>query len=96
MKKLNKHIRKNGFDYEFVKRGKKSFIYKQHITNWKGERCADAYEVFKRKVIPESVVFGNAVEEHEHFPKDSDFGISAWSYRDFSEACDKFEELENN
>ena len=38
---------------------------------------------------------GKEYEEREVFPKDSDFGITAWTICDLDKALAKFNELEN-
>jgi hypothetical protein len=83
-------LRKNGFNYTQVKRGKKAFIYAQEVT-----KTVTYYEVFKIKVIPEKNIKGKHIKAHEKFPHDEAFGYWAWSYRDYNMAQKKFNELES-
>lgn len=86
---LSKKIRKNGFDYVQVLRGKRSCIYEQKVTS-----KISYYEVFLIVVKPEKIIFGKILPDREVFPKNEDFGLAAWSYRTLMMAKKKFDELE--
>lgn len=87
MKKLDKVLEKNGFLYTQLARQDTKAIYQQQdkIT----EKVL-SYEVFKIKVVKDSEVFGAFVEEHEKFPSNNDFGITAWSVRDKEKAFRRY------
>jgi len=90
MKRLEENIRKNGFDYTLVKRGQRSCIYKQKVTE-----SVSYYEVFLIKVKKKRTVKGKILPAREVFPHDEAFGYWAWSIRDYSRALKRFHELEN-
>ena len=74
MKKLPIRLRKNGYDYEQLKRGTRSCIYKQIIPG-----APLQYEVFRIKVKKARIVKGNEIPAKEWFPHDEAFGLWAWS-----------------
>jgi hypothetical protein len=88
---LPKNIRKNGFDYVQVLRGKRSCIYEQKVTP-----RISYYEVFLIVIKPERSLFGKTLPEREVFPKDEDFGFTAWTYRNLDIAKMRFIEFEKN
>ena len=88
MKKLDNVILKKGFVYELICRDNNKAIYSQ---SFQGKIIS--YEVFKIKVVKESVIFGKTVEEHEKFPSDNDFGITAWSCRSIDKARNIYDSL---
>tara|TARA_B100001146_G_C15756230_1_gene253896 strand:- start:86 stop:259 length:174 start_codon:yes stop_codon:yes gene_type:complete len=55
-------------------------------------RC---FELFKIKVSREKKINGTIIEKKELFPRDKDFGYTAWTICDFDKALAKFKELEN-
>ena len=55
-------------------------------------RC---FELFEIKVRPKKDIKGIVLEEKELFPKDKDFGKTAWTICDLDKALAKFNELEN-
>jgi len=55
-------------------------------------RC---FELFKIKVSREKKINGTIIEKKELFPRDKDFGYTAWTICDYDEAIAKFNELEN-
>jgi hypothetical protein len=54
-------------------------------------RC---FELFEIKVLEPMNLNGKEYEEREVFPKDSDFGKTAWTICDWGKALAKFNELE--
>lgn len=89
MKKLPIHLRKNGFDYEQIKRGTKACIYKQIIPG-----APHQYEVFRIKVKKARIVKGNEIPAKEWFPHDEAFGVWAWSIQNLELAYAVFEWIE--
>ena len=75
MKTLRLKLRKNGFDYVQVLRGRGYAIYEQRV-------CKDVryFELFKIKVKPERTVCGKKLEASEIFPSNESFGYWAWTY----------------
>ncbi len=91
MKPLPKITRKNGFTYTQVCRGIKSCVYAQGVS----ENIV-YYEVFLIRIRPARHFKGQFIEEHERFPHNETFGLSAWTYRDRHEAMAKFNEIESS
>jgi hypothetical protein len=89
MEHLPTQLRKNGFTYTLVLRGKRSMIYRQRY-----DQNIDYFEVFIIKVLPAKVLFGRSLPEREVFPGDGDFGKTAWSCRTLEKAMVRFNKLE--
>ena len=90
MNKLSKELELNGYKYSRIIKGKRYCLYEQRgIANM---RC---FELFEIKVLEPMELNGKHYEEREVFPKDEDFGYSAWTICDYDEAIAKFKELEN-
>ena len=90
MKPLSQKINYKGYDYTQVLKGKRYCLYEQNgIANM---RC---FELFKIKVSREKKINGTIIEKKELFPRDKDFGYTAWTICDYDEAIAKFKELEN-
>ena len=90
MKILPQTLRKNGFIYSQVLRGKKALIYKQRISDTEVH-----FEVFHLKVKPERRIEGKILESTEVFPHNEAFGIWAWTYRDYEDAFNKWKTIED-
>ena len=87
---LDKIIYKNNYTYTQVLKGKRYCLYEQRgVANM---RC---FELFKLKVLAPMELNGKKYEEREVFPKDKDFGKTAWTICDLDKALAKFNELEN-
>ena len=87
---LDKIINKNHYTYTQVLKGKRYSLYEQRgVANM---RC---FELFKLKVLAPMELNGKKYEEREVFPKDKDFGKTAWTICDWEKALAKFNELEN-
>ena len=95
MEKLDIKIQKNGFTYKLMCRTDKVALYSQHHP--RGDSLA-AYEVFRvqKQGGHESVLKSGqniVYVEKELFPRDEHFGYSAWTYKRFKGARDKYDEL---
>ena len=87
---LDEIINKNNYTYTQVLKGKRYCLYEQRgVANM---RC---FELFKLKVLAPMELNGKKYEEREVFPKDKDFGKTAWTICDWEKALAKFNELEN-
>lgn len=86
---LSPIIRKNGFTYTQVCRGERSCIYAQN-----GTPELAYYEVFLIRHSRDKNINGKLIEARERFPKDEDFGITAWTYRNLKDAERRFEQIE--
>jgi len=86
---LNKIIYKNNYTYTQVLKGKRYCIYEQRgVSNM---RC---FELFELKVLKSMELNGKHYEEREVFPKNENFGKTAWTICDWEKALAKFDELE--
>ena len=84
MKKLQKHQRKNGYDYELFKRCDNVAIYKQMENYQQENEFIVAYEVFQVKIRKDKTIKGSFIEGGEVFPSNEDFGKHAWCYSTFN------------
>jgi hypothetical protein len=90
MKTLLPTIKKHGFTYTQVLRGKRSCIYEQRVA----ESIA-YFEVFLIKVKPPQVyTSGRKYPEREVFPCNEDFGKTAWTCRSIEDAMIRYDWLE--
>ena len=86
---LEREINYNRYTYTQVLKGKRYCLYEQRgVANM---RC---FELFEIKVLEPMNLNGKEYEEREVFPKDSDFGKTAWTICDWGKALAKFNELE--
>ena len=83
------YIRKNGYSYTQVCRGQRSCVYAQNVTP-----MIIYYEVFLIRESKEKCINGKLIEARERFPRNEDFGITAWTYRSLNEAEVRFKKLE--
>jgi len=87
---LPQNLTYNHYGYTQVLKGKRYCLYEQRgIANM---RC---FELFKIKVSREKKINGTIIEKKELFPRNEDFGYTAWTICDLDEALAKFNELEN-
>ena len=82
-------LRKNGFEYTQVLRGKRCCIYEHQVSD-----SVTNYEVFLIKIRPERKIGKSIIPEHEAFPHDEAFGYWAWTIRPYEAAKWRFDELE--
>lgn len=82
-------LRYLGSDYIQVCRGGRSCINQQLF-----EGKTVGFEVFKIKQQPESLLYGKIIKAHERWPKNEDFGKTAWTCCTLDEARDRYNELE--
>jgi hypothetical protein len=87
---LSSKIRKNGFEYTLLCRGGRSCLYAQHITP-----DIVCFEVFVIRIQKDAILFGKKLPDKELFPRDEDFGKTAWSFSDYDLALQKFQDLES-
>jgi len=92
MDTLQKEIKTNGHIYHQIDRTNNTAIYSQH--NKDGQLAG--YEVFIIRIAPEQEVMGKQYPERELFPKNEDFGKTAWSVGiDQTHALKRFKEISN-
>jgi hypothetical protein len=80
----------HGFDYTQVSRDNRSCLYRQTLM---GEPVG--LEVFLISIQPGVTLNGVTYQERERWPRDEDFGKTAWSYWTIEEAMERFNLLEN-
>jgi hypothetical protein len=81
-------LRKNGFIYTQVLREGNKAIYEQHVTP-----DLKYFEVFIIRIRQEKIIAGKTIPAGETFPKDEDFGYTAWTFRDYDRALNKYDSL---
>ena len=78
----------NGYSYTRVLRKGSKAIYEQRV----GQKAV-SFEVFIVKVLPRKELFKKTLVKREKFPRNEDFGYSAWTYRTKAKALKKFNEI---
>lgn len=78
----------NGYNYTQRLRNGYAAIYEQTVAS-----DCKYYEVFAIIRLPEKVIKGKLLPEREKWPKDEDFGYTAWTKRTLDEAIEKFAEI---
>jgi hypothetical protein len=91
MKRLPKHMRKNGYNYTLILRGRRSCIYEQRVSE-----SVRRYEVFLIKVRSERYTKGKFLPQTEFFPHNEAFGVWAWTCITLEAARKRFSKLEKN
>lgn len=89
IKTLPLKLRKNGFDYTQVLRGRRTCIYAQTVS-----KEITYYEVFHIKISPKKIICGHTIEERERFPHDEAFGYWAWTFSTWERALEKYNQIE--
>lgn len=89
MQTLPLKMRKNGFDYTQILRGKRSCIYEQRVSE-----SVAYFEVFLIRIIPERIIGQKKIGVKERFPHNEAGGKWLWIFRNFEEALFRFNELE--
>jgi len=98
-RKLPLKLRKNGFSYTQILCCGNYYIYEQDYNsgiehNEPGiTSVIKYYEVFRVKICPAKIINGKPYPEREVFPKNEDFGKTAFSFRDMGKAIDKLIEM---
>jgi hypothetical protein len=98
-KKLPLNLKRNGFDYTQVLLSGDCYIYKQDYNSAIEHNEPGItpeiiyYEVFRAKVRPNETIYGKHYPAREVFPRDEDFGKTAWSMRELDRAIDKLMKL---
>ena len=92
IKKLKPVIQKNKFSYHLLVRENHKAIYEQ-----KDDEITIAFEAFKVKLGKYSdyqkSLSPTDNDFYESFPKDEDFGKTAWTYRTLTDAMKKYESI---
>ncbi len=87
---LKDKVRKNGFDYKLVKRGKVASIYEQVLSE-----DTNAYEVFKRKIAKPQTIYGQDYPAREQFPCNEDIGTIGKTCSTLDKALMHFDRYES-
>ena len=88
---LSSKIRKNGFDYALICRGRRTCLYAHNVSP-----KTTGFEVILIRINKAKTINGTFIPEKERFPSNEDFGRYAWSYSDYDYALRKFNKLEGN
>jgi hypothetical protein len=90
MRKLESEIKTNGHLYKQIDRTQNTAIYSQHTKD--GQLAG--HEVFIIKIGKETEINGTLIPERELYPKNEDFGKTAWSVGiDKIRALKRFKEI---
>jgi hypothetical protein len=85
MKVLDTVIETNDRTYRLIKRTNTKAFYKSDDG---------VMEIFKIEILPEQNIYGRDYPEREKYPRDEDFGKSAWCYSSSVELAEaKYESL---
>jgi hypothetical protein len=79
----------HGYIYIQVCRGSSSCVYRQTYG-----KETQGFEVFIIRKQKEVILNGKVYPARERWPKDDDFGKTAWTYRTLERAMTKYNELE--
>jgi hypothetical protein len=82
MKQLTEYT-KNGYQFSLIERKGDFAIFAQYRTDLSK---AQNYEVIRIKQVPECVLFGVTVPEHEAGPSNEDWGIKGWTVTSLEKA----------
>ena len=88
MKKLETNFKKNGFDYELVKRNNVSAIFAQ-----KSEGRVIAYETIRIKIWPDRKLNNRTLECGEYYPSTGSWGTDGFTYHFLHQAEKRFEKI---
>lgn len=83
-------LRFHGFTYTQICRGQRSCVYEQTVSP-----KINYYEVFKLRIQHPATLKGVFYPARERWPKDEDFGYTAWTCRTLERAMERFNEIEN-
>lgn len=86
---LLSNLHYHGFNYTLVCRGRRSCVYHQMY-----EGKTVGYEISLIRIQKEVVLYGKTCLIHERWPKDGDFGNTAWTCWTLDEAITKYNILE--
>ena len=83
------NLKYHGFDYVQVCRGSRAQVYRQMF-----EGKTEGFEISLIQIQEETILYGKTCKKHYRWPKDNDFGKTAWACWKLEEAMDKFNTLE--
>ena len=85
---MEKEFKYNGFDYRLCQKKGKVAIYFQFLND-----KFLGYEVIVLKFTKAFVTHGTFYPDRWLYPKDNDWGLYGWTYKDATKAENKFLEL---
>jgi hypothetical protein len=90
IKELPETIKKNGFSYILLTRTPKKAFYAQYCEN-----VLIGWEVFQIRVrgAQFSPLLRKSLDAYEKFPRNSDFGKTAWTFQYYEAALSKYQEI---
>lgn len=92
MKILPKTFKKNGFEFEQIKREGNVAIYRKRQQHWKTSRYT--YETIIIKPMKGGEVFGKVIEPYEAYPTSEQWGVNGWADRTLDAAYQRAAGLE--
>lgn len=88
MKTLETNFKKNGFDYELVKRNNAAAIFAQ-----KSEGKVIAYETIRIKIWQDRTLRNRILEGGEYYPPTGTWGTDGFTYHFLHQAEKRFESI---
>lgn len=86
---LPSNFKLNGFDYTQILHKGRKYVYEQRVTP-----KIKHYEVFRAKIGEEVTIMTRNYPTRHLFPRNKDFGYTAWSCGSYVKAKRIFDELE--
>jgi hypothetical protein len=88
--RLSDVIRKNSYSYVLYRRGKRSCVYEQKLTELRSVYEVFVIQISRNRILPD----GSIGIAKEIFPHNEAFGKTAWSCTALERALIRFNELE--
>jgi hypothetical protein len=92
MKPLSLHLKRKGVFYSQEQRTETTALYSLRYDQ-RGPIIG--FDCFQVRLLGGKLFKGKTIPPYEQFPRDSDFGSSAWSFSTKEAAMEKFNELVN-
>jgi hypothetical protein len=87
MKTLSTELTSKGWSFKQLQRSGNVAIYQRSFN------VMDYYETIIVQERKEYIIAGNTIPEHEAYPGDEEFGITAWCFVSLESATKKFNQL---
>jgi hypothetical protein len=88
--RLSDVMRKNSYTYVLYRRGKRSCVYEQKLTELRSVYEVFIIQISRNRILPD----GSTGVAKEVFPHNEAFGKTAWSCTTLERALIRFNELE--
>lgn len=87
---LSSNLTLNGFAYTMILQEGRKYLYRQTVTPG-----IEYFEVFIANIGEELTIQGRFYPRRHLFPRNEDFGFTAWSCRTYSQAKEIFNKLQD-